>query len=111
MGGGIVSLTPRPWDIRPPILRISPRVGQYEVYAWWTEGFWRTPLTQFEIRHSDGSDIVSWNQGINGGKWNLLGTYWFDEGIEGYVVITDVPADEPMLPVVIADAVMFKPVD
>jgi hypothetical protein len=49
-------------------------------------------------------EIVEVNQEVNGGQWNLLGTYPFAAGTSGSVVLSD-EADE----YVIADAIKFEP--
>ena len=87
-----------------------PRTGRYEVYSWWTQGKWRQSDTQFIIQHADGIDVVSQNQKSNGGQWNYLGTYDFDEGTGGSVKIVDSHTAKHDWGIVIADAVMFKPV-
>jgi N-acetylmuramoyl-L-alanine amidase len=54
--------------------------GNYNVYAWWTEASDRTDAAPYIIDHSSGSSVVHKNQKSNGGRWNLLGTYWFNPG-------------------------------
>jgi hypothetical protein len=44
------------------------------------------------------------NQEINGGQWNLLGTFPFIAGTSGHVVLSDDANDY-----VIADAIKFVP--
>ena len=50
----------------------------YNVYAWWTQSSCRYTAIQYQIR--SGSTLlgtVGVNQTINGGRWNLLGSYTF----------------------------------
>ena len=45
---------------------------------WWTE--WSSRLTDVPVEIYDGAiliDFIKVNQQLNGGKWNLLGTYGF----------------------------------
>jgi hypothetical protein len=76
--------------------------GEYEVYAWWNASDNRATDAPYTINHKDGSNTVDVNQEINGDQWNYLGTYRFDAGTSGTVVLTN-DADE----YVMADAVKF----
>lgn len=64
-----------------------PRSGRYAVYAWWWDGEWRANNVPYIIQHLNGVNTVKVNQRVNGGKWNLLGTYRFVSG--GTVKVTD----------------------
>lgn len=64
-----------------------PKPGRYEVYAWWWEGSWRPTDVPFTIEHLGDSTTVRVNQQINGGQWNLLGTFDFQS--QGSVVVSD----------------------
>ena len=64
-----------------------PRSGRYAVYGWWWGGEWRANNVPYIIQHLNGVNTVKVNQRINGGKWNLLGTYRFVSG--GTVKVTD----------------------
>jgi N-acetylmuramoyl-L-alanine amidase len=76
-----------------------PSSGSYKVYAWWTGGSNRAASAPYIVYHSSGSTTVNVNQQVNGGKWNLLGTYNFGSGNQqvklscwttaGYYVIAD----------------------
>jgi hypothetical protein len=57
------------------------------------------------VNYNGGSPTFDVNQKVNGGQWNLLGTFNFVAGTSGTVVLTD-DADG----VVIADGLKFKPV-
>lgn len=66
-----------------------PRSGMYDVYEWHhvTNG---TTAAPFTINHADGIAQASVNQtGTTGGKWNLVGSYPFEAGHAGSIVITN----------------------
>lgn len=52
--------------------------GRYEVYARWASYSNRASNAPYTINYIGGSEIVRVNQQINGGQWNLLGTYEID---------------------------------
>jgi len=64
-----------------------PRPGRYEAYVWWWEGDWRPTDVPFIVNHLGGSTTIRVNQQINGGQWNLLGTFDFQD--QGSVVLSD----------------------
>jgi hypothetical protein len=66
---------------------IVPEPGMYEVYAWWWEGEWRPSDVPYTINYQDGATVVETSQQANGGQWNLLGAFYFEN--EGSVVISD----------------------
>ncbi len=80
--------------------------NDYEVYMWWP--VWSTAATNVPvyITHAAGTSLVTANQSVNGGQWNLLGTYSFDAGTAGNVRIETAGTTSH----VIADAVRFAPV-
>lgn len=58
----------------------GPISGTYDVYAWWTSGpTSRTTSAQYEVYNGNTllSNLPLKNQQVNGGVWNLLGTYSF----------------------------------
>ncbi len=63
--------------------------GSYQVFEWHPQGQNRSTDAPHLIQHQGGSQTVRINQTINGGQWNLLGTYPFAFGSGGYVQITD----------------------
>ncbi|TKJ34776.1 MAG: hypothetical protein CEE38_16585 [Planctomycetes bacterium B3_Pla] len=76
----------------------------YEVYGWWTAWPSRNTAAPYEIR--DGAallDTVNVNQQLNGGQWNLLGTYTFTSAAT--VTVLASPGSSTN-----ADAVRFVPV-
>jgi hypothetical protein len=64
-----------------------PEPGIYEVYAWWWEGEWRPSDVPYTINHQNGATVVEVNQQANGGRWNLLGAFYFEN--QGSVVVSD----------------------
>jgi len=79
--------------------------GNYQVYEWHPQGSNRAIDSKHTIAYNGGSALVNVNQQINGGKWNLMGTYNFAVGTAGYVRIADNHIDTTK--VVMADAIKF----
>lgn len=77
--------------------------GTYAVYAQWSAGSNRSASTPYTINHAGGSTTVDVNQQINGGAWRYLGTFAFDAGKTGTVVISNETTG-----IAIADAVRFS---
>lgn len=89
-------------------LQYTPNIttpGNYDIYEWHPQGANRTVAAPFTITYNGGSTTVTLNQQINGGKWNLLGTFNLASGTVGNVRISDNFADSAN--VVMADAVKF----
>lgn len=80
-----------------------PDGGYYEVHANWTSDENRASNVPIDIQHSDGTSTVVVNQRSGGSRWNLLGTFEFQAGSPGAVVVHNDGADG----YVIADAVRF----
>jgi hypothetical protein len=77
----------------------------YSVSAWWKASPNRATNAKYTVFYYDGgSETHVKDQEINGGTWNLLGTYPFAAGTSGYVVLSD-DANE----YVIADAIKWEP--
>ncbi len=66
-----------------------PSEQQYNVYAYWRATANRATNAPFTIHHSGGSTAVAVNQQINGGTWNLLGTFTMAPGQNHRIVLTD----------------------
>ena len=81
-----------------------PHTGTYEVFARWTSHSKRATNVPIDIVHANGTARVVVNQKRNGGEWVSLGTYTFDAGTEGSVVIRNNGANG----YVVADAVRFS---
>jgi hypothetical protein len=63
--------------------------GSYQVSLWWTEWSNRFPDVPVEIYDGDTLlDVIKVNQQLNGGKWNVLGTYEFS-GKASVVVVSE----------------------
>ncbi|MDY6935912.1 MAG: choice-of-anchor X domain-containing protein, partial [Spirochaetota bacterium] len=80
-----------------------PESGNYDIYAWWTTHSNRATDVPYTINYSGGSDVVVMNQERGGGAWIYLGTYYFNAGTGGSVMISD-DANE----YIIADAVKWQ---
>ena len=77
--------------------------GAHQVSLWWTQTTSR--LTAVPVEIYDGNtliDIVEVNQRLNGGKWNVLGTYDFS-GTASIVIVSEGVGST------CADAVRFVP--
>lgn len=81
--------------------------GNYAVYAWWPAGSNRSVSTPYTIYYNGGNQLVRKDQTINGGMWNLLGTYNFAVGTAGYVKVTPLTSPYVKNKQVMADAVRF----
>jgi len=77
-----------------------PEPGNYAVYAWWWAAGWRPSGVPYKIYHANGASTVRVDQKAHGGRWNLLGTFYFQD--EGAVVVSD---DVPSGRDVVADAI------
>jgi len=80
-----------------------PTAGNYEVFAWWAALSNRANNTPIDIISSSGTTTVAVNQQINGGQWVSLGTYPFNAGTGGSVLVRTTGTSG----YVIADAVRF----
>ncbi len=73
--------------------------GSKGVYAWWPQGSNRSTTAPYLVTHAAGSTTVSKNQQVNGGSWQLLGTWNFNAGnntvklscwtTTGFIVVAD----------------------
>jgi PKD repeat protein len=81
-----------------------PATGKYQVYMWWSSYDSRSSNAPVSITHSTGTSNINVDQSINGGKWNLLGTYTFSSANGGTVKLT---APDPAPVSYCADAVRF----
>jgi hypothetical protein len=88
-----------PWDAQSlysnadSTFRWTPEVlsaGPYDVYVWWTYHNNRSSTVPYTVAHAGGTDevIVDQHDQALGGGWNLLGTYSFEAGSDGYVEVT-----------------------
>ncbi|MGA1871174.1 MAG: chondroitinase-B domain-containing protein [bacterium] len=63
--------------------------GMYEISVWWTSGNLRSYDAHYTITHAQGSSTKVVDHLQNGGQWNLLGTYRFEAGTEGYIMLSN----------------------
>jgi hypothetical protein len=70
----------------------------WNVRAWWPSGDNRSPTAPYIVTHGSGTTTVHVNQQVNGGKWNLLGSWSMGGSVNvklscwtgtGYVVMAD----------------------
>jgi RHS repeat-associated protein len=71
------------WDIPGSLI---PQTGSYKVYAKWPASPENATNAPFTVTHTGGSSTVTVNQRLNGGQWNLLGSFTFDAAGAGYKV-------------------------
>jgi len=81
--------------------------GYYDVSMWWTEFTSRSTAAPVEIVSNDGTSSLTVNQQTDGGKWNLLGTYYFNAGVVYSVTVRTLTDNTT----VCADAVRFAKSD
>jgi hypothetical protein len=84
--------------------------ASYDVYAWWTSSSGRTEDATYTVHH-DGAgspdEVSPVDQTVDGGQWNLLGTYIYNAGSAGTVVLDN---DFTTGNIVIADAIKWEEV-
>ncbi|NUP89304.1 MAG: hypothetical protein HUU25_05720 [Candidatus Sumerlaeia bacterium] len=83
-----------------------PQAGFYPVYAWTRQGSDRVADQLYRVNHSGGATEVRINHRRVGQGWIYLGSYFFEAGTGGSVVISNQSSD-PAGTVVIADAIRF----
>lgn len=81
-----------------------PTAGNYEVFARWTAHENRASNVPITVNAASTSQTVYVDQRTNGNAWVSLGTYAFNAGTAGNVLISNTATNG----YVIADAVMFK---
>ena len=57
--------------------------GNYQVSVWYPQGTNRANNVPYTVSFNGGSLTYSVNQQANGGRWNVLGTFYFAAGGEG----------------------------
>lgn len=80
-----------------------PSAGTYQVYIWYPARVDYASGVPVDVLHADGTTTVTVDQKVNGGMWNLLGTFSFNAGTGGYARIRTTGTSG----YVIADAVRF----
>jgi hypothetical protein len=77
--------------------------GNYKVYAKWPASSQHATNAVYTVSNANGSTGVTVNQRLNGGAWNLLGSFTFNAGASGYKVeISDAASGK-----VAADAIYY----
>lgn len=79
--------------------------GEYEVFEWHgtpTGGVANTSVS-YKIHHANGTTAKTVNQRTNAGRWNSLGTYFFEKGKSNHVAVEALGADG----VFMSDAIKF----
>jgi len=82
-----------------------PNLGHWNAYAWWSAGSNRSTAAPYSVTVGGVTYPVTMDQQVNGGQWNLLGTYDVSGGSIGVRLGNSAPSGY----VVIADAVRFEP--
>lgn len=87
---------------------VLPADGTYQVFMRWTANSNRASNVPVDIIRSDSTTAtVSVNQQINGGQWNLLGTYSLSTGNAAVIIRTAGTYVDSVHGYVIADGVKF----
>jgi hypothetical protein len=73
--------------------------GQYRIYAKWPAAVPNATDALYTVTHDGGTSGLTMNQRINGGQWNLLGTFALTAGPGSKVTLSDAAAGR-----VVADA-------
>lgn len=83
--------------------------GDYSVYAWYPSYHNSATQATYTVTHSGGTSDVTVDQSNTGGNWQLIGTYHFNTGTQGYVTLSVAPLTAPNSNIR-ADAIKFEPV-
>ncbi|MGE9268816.1 MAG: FAD-dependent oxidoreductase, partial [Verrucomicrobiales bacterium] len=81
-----------------------PAAGRYEVFTTWSNNAPRAKKIPLTITHADGSEKITLNQQEEGRGWQSLGTWNFEKGRSGSLLIETTGTQG----YVIADAVRFQ---
>ncbi len=82
-----------------------PRSGRYNVYAWWSVSANRATNAPYTVYSANDPVTVRVNQQLNGGQWNLLGTFSLTAGDSDSLTLTNAATQSS---VVVADAARFE---
>jgi hypothetical protein len=85
-----------------------PAAGNYQVFLRWAQHANRSTTVPVRVNYQGGSFVTNVNQRINGGAWNLLGSFPFTAGTNGNLLIETGTATDGY---VIADATLWRNVD
>jgi len=89
-------------------IRFTPTIptsGRYDVYLRWIDGPTRASNVPVDVVSASGTERLEMDQRTSGGAWVLLGTYTFNAGTSGYLLISTTGTNG----YVIADAVRLVP--
>lgn len=75
----------------------------YDVYIRWSVHPNRSTNVPLTVVHAGGSEVKTFNQKTNGGKWVLVGRYTFNTGSTGYLEMSDANG------LALADAIQLVP--
>lgn len=82
-----------------------PVSGHYRLYAWWSQQATSNQVI-YEVKHALGETQVQVDQSVGGGNWRELGTFQFDQGDSGQIMVYD-----QLSGAIVADAVKFELLD
>ena len=82
-----------------------PTNGLYNVYLNWTSAGNRSTDARIDVTHVNGVSTERVDQTVDGGAWNLIGTYEFSTGVDPVVQVRTKGSDGG---IVIADAVRIE---
>ncbi|MBI5384134.1 MAG: FAD-dependent oxidoreductase [Verrucomicrobia bacterium] len=82
-----------------------PQAGNYSVALRWTENANRASNVPITLTHAGGVTNLTVNQRSNGGVWFPLGTFYFEAGSAGNLLLENTGTDG----FVIADATLWQP--
>ncbi|MEJ5165663.1 MAG: SpoIID/LytB domain-containing protein [Thermoanaerobaculia bacterium] len=77
----------------------------YGVYVFYPASLNECTSTKFTLNHSSGSTLFYLDQTKNGGKWNFLGSFYFDKSYSGIISDGSCTSDK----VSISDAIKWVP--
>jgi hypothetical protein len=80
-----------------------PEANHYEVFVRHAAAADRATNARFVLTHAGGSDVFVVNQQQCGGRWISLGSFFFEAGTAGHVLVDNTGTDG----IVVADAVRF----
>ena len=83
-----------------------PQAGDYYVFGWWPASADLAPNVPCTVNHALGATTILVDERANGGRWNNLGVFSFDEGEYSVVVDNDVTRGS-----VVADAIRVAHLD
>ncbi len=82
--------------------------GEYEAYAWWVEDTANNASgVTYAISHAGGTSSIVVDQKGSGGRWNLLGRYYFNPGLAEILLRSDAV---PAASTIVADAIKLQPI-